>query len=149
MQDTTGWIDGQLKIPELLRSGVMEVLGLTLWAIHLWRIMSGRFALEILEESPAPAAERAITAGDYVGAVIDRYPVLLNTFMAFGFHLVSNPLLRRIMARHVTLAEACRHMGVDRETFLAALNDARIRHASSPAAAPHCCDSCTRRENHV
>jgi len=130
-------------------SGVLEVLGLTMWVVHLWRIMSGRFGLETPEASPPPVVEGTITPSDRVGAVLDRYPSLLNTFLAFGFRPLSNPLLRRMMARHVTLAAACRHLDVDLETFLAALNDARTRSAPSPAAAPHCCDSFARRDNHV
>lgn len=39
-------------------SGVLEVLALTLWAIHLWRIMSGHFALEMPEASPPPSGGR-------------------------------------------------------------------------------------------
>jgi hypothetical protein len=130
-------------------SGVLEVLGLTLWAIHLWRIMSGRFDVELPEASPPPVAEGVITASDRVGAVLDRYPSLLDTFLAFGFRPLSNPLLRRMMARHVTLAAACRHMDVDLETFLAALNEARVQPPTQAAATPHCCDSCARRDNYV
>jgi len=129
-------------------SGVLEVLGLTLWAVHLWRIMSGRFAPEMPEASPPPVAEGVITASDRVGAILDRYPFLLDTFLAFGFRPLSNPLLRRLMARHVTLAAACRHMGMDLETFLGAVNDARTRPAS-PAATSHCCASCARSDIHV
>jgi hypothetical protein len=138
-----------LAFPVTGISGLLEVLGLTLWAVHLWRIMSGRFGLETPEASPYPVAEGVLTANDRVGAVLDHYPVLLETFLAFGFRPLSNPLLRRMMARHVTLAAACRHMGVDLEAFLAALNDARARHAASPAATPHCCDSCAKEEHHV
>jgi hypothetical protein len=130
-------------------SGLLEVLGLTLWAVHLWRIMSGRFAPEMPEASPAPVAEGVITSSDRVGDVLDRYPFLLDTFLAFGFRPLSNPLLRRLMARHVTLAAACRHMSVDLETFIGAVNDARMRHATSPAAISHCCASCARSDNHV
>jgi hypothetical protein len=130
-------------------SGVLEVLGLTLWAVHLWRIMSGRFGLAAPEASPTPVVEGVIAPSDRVGAVLDRYPFLLDTFLAFGFRPLSNPLLRRRMARYVTVAAACRYMEVDLETFLAALNDARARHESSPAATPHCCDSCARSDNHV
>jgi hypothetical protein len=130
-------------------SGVLEVLGLTLWATHLWRIMSGRIAPEMPEASPPLAAEGVITASDRVGAILDRYPVLLNTFLAYGFRPLSNPLLRRMMARHVTVAAACRHMDVNLETFLTALNDARTGHGASPATIPHGCDSCARSDNHV
>ncbi len=130
-------------------SGVLEVLGLMLWAIHLWRIMSGRFTPEMPEVSSPPVGEFVITASDRVGAILDRYPVLLDTFLAFGFRPLSNPLLRRMLARHVTVAAACRHMDVNLETFLAALNEARTRCAASPTEVPHCCDSCARSDNHV
>jgi len=130
-------------------SGVLEVLGLTLWAVHVWRIMSGRFALELPEDSPPPVVEGVITASDRVSAILDRYPVLLDTFLSFGFRPLSNPLLRRMMARHVTVAAACRHMDVNLEAFLAALYDALPRHEVSSAAIPHCCDSCARSDNHV
>jgi hypothetical protein len=130
-------------------SGVLEVMGLTLWAIHLWRIMSGRFALALPEASPPPIEEGVIAASDRVSAILDRYPFLLDTFLAFGFRPLSNPLLRRMMARHVTVAAACRHMDVNLEAFLAALNDARTQYAVSPTAIPHCCDSCARNDHHV
>jgi hypothetical protein len=130
-------------------SGVLEVLGLTLWAIHLWRIMSGRFVLQTPEAVPVSVAEGAITASDRVSVILDRHPVLLDTFLTFGFRPLANPLLRRMMARHVTLAAACRHLDVDLETFLAALNDARTRHETSPATIPDCCDSCARNDHHV
>lgn len=130
-------------------SGLLEVLGLTLWAVHLWRIMAGHFALEMPETMPGPLAEGIVTASDRVGAILERYPFLLEIFLAFGFHPLSNPLLRRMMARHITLETACRHMGVDSQAFLAALNDARIRNAASPAPTSHCCDSCARSDSHV
>jgi hypothetical protein len=106
-------------------SGVLEVLGLTWWGIHLWRIMAGRAPLEAPLEATPEEAHRPITASDRVGDVLDRYPALLDTFLAFGFRLLLNPLLRRRVARHVTLAAACRHSGVELATFLAALNQAR------------------------
>ncbi len=130
-------------------SGVLEVLGLTWWGIHLWRIMSGRFGVEMPEIPARMGTDGVITANDRVGAVLDRYPALLDTFLAFGFRPLSNPLLRRMMARHVTVAAACRHMDVNLETFLAVLNDARTQCAASLPAIPHCCDSCARSDNHV
>jgi hypothetical protein len=130
-------------------SGVLEVLGLTLWAVHLWRIMAGRFALEMPDAALPPVADGAITPSDRVGAVLERYPALLDTFLKFGFRPLANPLLRRTMARHVTIAAACRHAGADLDAFLAELNDARTRQAGSPTSMPHCCDSCAKGENHV
>jgi hypothetical protein len=129
-------------------SGVLEVLGMALWGIHLWRIMSGRFGIETLEDQPATVADGSIVAGDRVSAVLEREPELLETFLAFGFRPLANPLLRRMMARHVTIAAACRHMGVALEPFLAALNEPRVRQPKQTAA-PHCCDACERKGNHV
>ncbi len=130
-------------------SGVLEVLGLALWGVHLWRIMSGRLGIDTLEPTADPAAGESIVAADRVGAVLDRDPALLQTFLAFGFRPLANPLLRRTMARNITIAEACRHMDVAIEPLLAALNDSLARHPQTKAISPHCCDSCERRDNHV
>lgn len=110
-------------------SGVLEVVGLTLWGVHLWRIMSGRFQPSIAEPPLDTKANGVITANDNVGAILDRYPALVETFLAFGFRPLANPLLRRMMARHVTIASACRRMDVEVTPFLAALNEARTQDA--------------------
>jgi hypothetical protein len=130
-------------------SGVLEVLGLTWWGIHLWRIMSGRFGLEMPEMPAHLAADCAITANDRVGAVLNRYPVLLDTFLAFGFRPLANPLLRRMMARHITIASACQRLDVAVEPFLSALNEARARQAGLAAPPSPCDDSCERRDYDV
>jgi hypothetical protein len=130
-------------------SGVLEVSGLTLWAVHMWRIMFGGYALSFVENAPTPAVHDGFAPDDFVGEILDRYPSLLSTFVAFGFQPLANSFMRRTVARHITLATACRHLGVDLETFLAVLNDARDRIAASSAASPHCCDSCARRNDHV
>jgi hypothetical protein len=128
-------------------SGVLEVLGLALWGTHIWRIMSGRFGLEAPTMEVSTDAPGLITANDRVGAVLDRYPVLLDTFLAFGFQPLSNPLLRRTIARHVTIAWACRHLDVAVGRFVAALNEARAYHAGLAQTQPPCCDSCERSDN--
>jgi hypothetical protein len=130
-------------------SGVLEVLGLTWWGIHLWRIMSGCFGVELPEIPAYLAADGAITVNDRVGAVLERYPFLLDTFLAFGFRPLANPLLRRMMARHVTVASACRHLGVEVEPLIAVLNEARARQEGLAATPPPCSDSRERRENDV
>jgi hypothetical protein len=65
-------------------SGMLGMLGLSLWAIHLWRIMSGRFAPALELAQPA-GAEGALTTSDRVGNILECYPFLLNTFLAYGF----------------------------------------------------------------
>jgi hypothetical protein len=64
-----------------------------------------------------------LTASHRVSAVLDRYPGLLTTFVTFGFRPLLNPVLRRTLARGVTVGQACRLAGVDADAFLTALND--------------------------
>jgi hypothetical protein len=106
-------------------SGVLEVTGLALWGIHLWAIMAGRVRLRPARAPLEPGGP--ITAAHHVGEVLERYPELLPTFVAFGFTPLTNPLLRKTIARHVTLATACRGQHVETDQLLAALNTARAR----------------------
>jgi hypothetical protein len=107
-------------------SGLLEVLGLALWGIHLWRIMAGKLAAAAEPtRDDAPAASEPIHVGHRVGAVLERYPELLPVFLAFGFKPLANPLLRRMLARNVTIAAACRLQGQEPQALLDALNAAR------------------------
>jgi hypothetical protein len=136
-------------------SGVLEVTGLALWGVHLWRIMAGRVQLQ--EPAVAFTPGEPITTTDRVGEVLDHYPELLPTFVAFGFTPLTNPLLRKTVARRVTVGAACRGQGVATEEVLAALNIARARLdsrrialnvVSPPPAEPEegpCCPHCAGR----
>jgi hypothetical protein len=117
-------------------SGGLEVLGLAWWSIHLWRIMSGHAAPGTEGNPPDHAEDKPITANDCVGPVLDRYPFLLDTFLAYGFRPLSNPLLRRSVARYLTIAAACRYRGIACEPFLASLNEARVRHLERAITIP-------------
>jgi hypothetical protein len=57
--------------------------------------------------------------------ILDRQPDLRAVFLEFGFRPLAIPVLRRTVARNVTIDLACRIVGVDPRRFLAALN-ARI-----------------------
>ncbi|HVA49874.1 MAG TPA: DUF1858 domain-containing protein [Pirellulales bacterium] len=105
-------------------SGLLEVSGLAIWGIHLWRVMSGRTKNKFNEhESASPAvADGAIGPGATVAAVLDRHPGLIDTFVAQGFKMLSNPRLRHSIARVVTIEQACRRMDVDCRQFVEALN---------------------------
>jgi hypothetical protein len=70
---------------------------------------------------------RPITAENRVGDVLTVYPGLLDTFVAFGFKPLRNPLLRKTLARRVTIAQACRMMDVDTLKLLEVLNDLRAQ----------------------
>jgi hypothetical protein len=110
-------------------SGLLEVLGLALWGAHLWRIMAGRLPVRPPSEGSAPGPGALppgtpIAPGHLVGAVLDQHPELLEVFLSFGFHALANPLLRRTVAPHVSIATACRLLNVDIEHLLIALNSA-------------------------
>jgi hypothetical protein len=137
-------------------SGVLEVSGLALWGGHLWAIMAGRarlrsVPLELPLEDDAP-----IAAGHRVGHVLERYPGLLDTFLTLGFRPLANPILRRTVARLVTIEQACRQESKELGSVLAALNAARARATggrrqlpvvdppTSEALDGTCCPSCAR-----
>jgi hypothetical protein len=103
--------------PVTALSGLLEVTGLAVWGVHLWRIMS--------READASADERIVgpvTATHRVSSVLEQRPESLSTFLAFGFRPLSNPILRRTLGRGVTLHQACRLAGVDEGKLLHALN---------------------------
>jgi hypothetical protein len=119
-------------------SGLLEVTGLAIWGVHLWRVMAP--AAEAADAGPAaPRLEVGeVIAGTHkVSDVLTVYPDLLPTFVSFGFHALTNPVTRATVARHVTVEGACRLLDVDAGPFVAALNAGR-----EPAAPPACEGSC-------
>ncbi len=135
-------------------SGVLEVTGLAVWGAHLWRVMAGRYGGPPADE---PLGSAPLAGGARVTAVLDRYPELLPTFVAYGFQPLAVPVLRRTLARGVTLAAACRYAGVDLAAFLAALNGELRRRGGravaltvveAPAPAPQAagCSCCEDRQ---
>jgi hypothetical protein len=126
-------------------SGLLEVAGLAVWGAHLWRIMAGRSSGAQTQESPpAGTPEAAFGPDDRVGAVLGRHPELLDAFLAFGFRPLTNPLLRRTLAAHVSLREACSFLGVDLGQLLAALNAACAGQAGTRRGpAGHACGCCS------
>ena len=112
-------------------SGLLEVSGLALWGVHLWFVMAGRAQYRLSVTVPyVPGTP--IEAGHTVGEVLDRHPDLLGTFLALGFLPLANPLLRKTVARHVSIGQACRHLGREPGEVVEALNQAR-RAAPQPS----------------
>jgi hypothetical protein len=106
-------------------SGLLEVSGLALWGAHLWSVMAGCPRLRGPAEDEEPYhLGTPITAAHRVGELLDAHPALLATFLALGFRPLANPLLRRTVARRVTVGQASRHLGRDEQEVLAALNRA-------------------------
>jgi hypothetical protein len=118
-------------------SGVLEVTGLALWGVHLWLVMIGKARVQSADACCLSCADGSpLAAGHRVGDVLDRYPYLLETFLAFGFRPLANPLFRRTVARFVTLEQACRQTGANLDQLLEALNAARAKHERSSLSLP-------------
>ncbi len=96
-------------------SAWLEVSGLILWAIDLWRAM-GRQPL-----AAAASATVAIAPETTVFDVIHRYPETAPVFHDFGFTLIDNPVAQRVFARSISLEQACRLKRVNFAEFQAAL----------------------------
>ncbi len=110
-------------------SGLLEVTGLALWGAHLWSVMSGR---PRIKDKPATAASaEPLLAGTPIGPrhtvadVLETYPELIDVFVRFGFTMLTNPQLRKTIARVASIERCCRRMDVDQSKFLEALNAAR------------------------
>jgi hypothetical protein len=58
-----------------------------------------------------------------VAEIAEWYPALLDIFERYGFKELRNPLLRRTLARRVTVRMACELKHVPEEKLLAALNE--------------------------
>jgi hypothetical protein len=102
--------------------------------------MAGRARLRPSAEGSEPATPLApgepVVSSSRVGAVLDVYPHLLETFLAFGFKPLRHAVLRRTVARHVTVARACRLLAVDERRLLDALNRGRERLAGGRVSLP-------------
>jgi hypothetical protein len=104
-------------------SGLLEVTGLALWSAHLWAVMAG-WAPAHQAPTPAYLPGARIEADQLVGAVLEAHPELLQTFLGLGFTPLANPLLRTTVARHITIATACRQLGRSEEVVVETLNRA-------------------------
>lgn len=120
LTDFFGW-----AFPVTALSAWIEITGLSIWAVDLWRTMS-------TEWSPREVAlGGVITPDSKVYDVVTRHPETEEVFLRYGFSLITNPAARRIFSRSVSLAQACRLKGVALDEFLEALQ-ARSRGVPAP-----------------
>jgi hypothetical protein len=110
--------------PVMGLSGILEVAGLTVWGVHLWRLLAA-------PSVPAPPAGGPIAAERTVASIAEEFPETLDVFEDFGFKELRNPILRNTIARRVTIRMACGMKHVDEEQLLAALRS-RARAARQP-----------------
>ena len=101
-------------------SGLLELAALVLFAVNIWKTMDA----ETADDRAATAFRPPIAAEARVGDLLEAYPALLPVFVGSGFAALANPLLRRTVARGVSVAQACRMHGVDLERFLGRLRTA-------------------------
>jgi hypothetical protein len=79
---------------------------------------------ETADDRAAAEAPVAIAPETRVGTLLEAYPALLPVFVGNGFAPLANPLMRKTVARGVSVAQACRMHGVDLEDFLDRLRSA-------------------------
>ena len=60
----------------------------------------------------------SITANTIVGEVLTRYPQSLEIFVRHGFTPLRNPVLRKTLARVITIEQACRRENLDMTALL-------------------------------
>jgi hypothetical protein len=103
-------------------SGFIEVFALALWSYELLRNM--RFGRQ-LEKTPATRLTAIlpleISARTKVAEVLDRYPQTLQIFLEHGFTPLKNPVLRKALARAITIEQACRREGTSLDALLSDL----------------------------
>jgi hypothetical protein len=103
-------------------SGFIEVIALSLWGYELVRHMWFGRALEKRESSDlVNILPLEISPASKVADVLNRYPQSLKIFVDHGFTPLTNPVLRKTMARVVTIEQACRREGVGVEELLSEL----------------------------
>lgn len=112
-------------------SGLLELAALTLFGINLWKTLDTATA----DESARSARGVPIAPESTVGDLLAAYPGLLPVFVRGGFAPLANPVLRRTLARAVSLRQACRMHGVDLEAFLKTLTEAAARSEGGRTAA--------------
>jgi uncharacterized protein involved in response to NO len=102
-------------------SGILEMAALVLFAWNLWRTMNAPTP----EETAAAGWKPPIASDTRVGELLAAYPGLLPVFVSSGFAPLANPILRRTLARGISVAQACRMHGVDLQSFLGRLQEAQ------------------------
>jgi uncharacterized protein involved in response to NO len=99
-------------------SGFIEVVGLTLWGHELWQNMRAGKKLEKESGRQKNVSQFELTPSTTVGDVLIRYPQSLEIFVRHGFTPLRNPVLRKTMARVITIEQACRREGVNLSDLL-------------------------------
>jgi hypothetical protein len=129
-------------------SGFFEVAGLALWGYELVRNMrvGARLQHETLPTFRRDDEPFILTPQTKVAEVLERYPQTLDVFLRHGFTPLSNPVLRRTMARVVTLQQACRREGGNLDALLVDLQQVVAAEPKPALAGPNGLVTIRRKE---
>jgi hypothetical protein len=121
-QVSTDWF-GDLY-PVLGLSGTLEVAGLAWWGAGLIRLIrAGGPTADLELVSDAGCRPGRIEPGHRVADVLDWFPAAEPVLLRYGFSALKQPILRRTIARQVTLAQAATLGGAAVAELVAAIND--------------------------
>ena len=121
MQIATDW--SSYAYPPIGLSGMLEVTGLAWWGLGLAAVMRrGRLAALVVAR-PAALAPARIEANHRVADVLEWFPRTEDVFLRYGFTALKSAVLRRTLARQVTIAQAAALRGVGLPALLNDLND--------------------------
>ena len=142
-QTLTDWYHSIFAIVGI--SGMLEVAGLAWWGIGLIQIIwQGKREMEkepVSELAAISEKPEEIEPDHHVADVLDWFPETEPVFERYGFGAIKNPVMRKTVARTVSVAQASRMHNVPSEEFVAALNAAIAtpgRH-DQPIACCRCC----------
>lgn len=104
-------------------SGFLEVVALALWGYEMVsNIIAGkRIEREFSQTQAGRADPFVLTPQCLIADLLKRYPQALDVLLQHGFAPLANPVLRRTMARVVTIEQASRREGVDLDILLSDL----------------------------
>lgn len=126
-------------------SGVLELAGLGWWGLHLIAVMRRGKRLAMADETDEESASqeaKGITPQSYVTDVLRWYPATAEVFDRYGFTMLRKPLMRRTVARGVTLAKAAAMRGICADSFLH-----ELRYAAGLADDSGSCGTCSPDES--
>jgi len=146
LQVATDWTPGAFPIIGV--SGALELIGLGWWAAHLVAMMIKGRATAVNSHEPPPPY---LAAYHTVGQTVAWFPQTIETLADMGFAPIRNPILRRTLARQVTLAQAAAIGKVPLAELLEALNERIGASMDAIDLARSCegvCSKCTSHCSH-
>lgn len=113
-------------------SGVLEVAGLAWWGAGLVRLMLQSPVTLLAAGTGSGSRPERIDAQTCVADIWEAFPEARAVFARHGFSALENPLLRRTVARTVSVAQAARMHGIEPEDLVRELN-AAVHKPPAPA----------------